>query len=210
MVSFPQALSASPSAVMNHRSASQRARHRACVSSAASRLCRVLARRAPPRQTATCPRSSRRSTAAARARSRWRRCCFSHRSAWVAYPRVRPRLPPTGTARRASIRRVLAPSDARSARRFRPASAHRSSVARVIAPAHRELDSAVSPRFRSRRDAARPAPSSRPSVSVRQGRRTPEPPDVRPRPPVREHLRRMSVPACGLLPRQERRPRTGP
>jgi len=148
---------------MNHRLASQRARHPDSVSPAESRLCRAFASRAPPRQILACPLSSGRSTAAARDRSRCRRCCLCHRSAWVAYPRARPCRPPAGTARRAPICRVLACSDARSASRFRSASARRSSVVRVIAPAHRELDPAVSARFRSRLDAARPAPSSRPS-----------------------------------------------
>ena len=148
---------------MNHRLAAQRVRHPACVSPAELRLCRAFASRPPPRQTPMCPRSSRRSTAAARDRSRWRRCCLRHRSAWVAYPRARPCLPPAGTASRAPICRVLARSDARSASRFRSASACRSSVVRVIAPAHRELEDAVSARFRSRLDAARPALSSRPS-----------------------------------------------
>ena len=86
------------------------------------------------------------------------------RSAGVAYPRTRPVVPPAGTAARASIRRARARRLVSSACRFRSASCHWSSLARVIAPAHRDDDPAVSARFRSPLDAARPLASSRPSA----------------------------------------------
>ena len=86
------------------------------------------------------------------------------RSAGVAYPRTRPAFPPAGTPARAPIRRTRDRRLARSARRFQSASCHWSSLTRVIAPAHRDDDPAVSARFRSRRDTARPFASSRPSA----------------------------------------------
>src|SRR6185437_14356744 len=118
----------------------------------------------PPRTTETMPASSARSTRVSLARSASRRMTLPCRSAGVAYPRTRQRLPPAWTARRPSIRRTLARRLDRSARRFRSARAHWSSLVLVMAPAHRDDDRAVRARLRSLREAAFPFPSRRPSA----------------------------------------------
>jgi hypothetical protein len=118
----------------------------------------------PPRTTDTAPLSSRRSTRPSRAVSTWSRVVLACRSAAVAYPRVRPDVLPAGIASRAWIRRMRACRLRCPARRFCPASRTWSSLVRVMAPAHRDDDSAVSARFRTARDRARPRASSRPSA----------------------------------------------
>jgi hypothetical protein len=83
MVSLPQGLSASPSAVRNSRSASHQARHFATVSAASSRsrAWRSFASLRPPRHTDTRPVEMRSSTSANLACTCRRRRCFSNRSA---------------------------------------------------------------------------------------------------------------------------------
>ena len=114
-----------------------------------------------------------------------------------------PAFPPAGTAARAPIRRTRARRLARSARRFRSASCHWSSLARVIAPAHRDDDPAVSARFRSRRDTARPFASSRPSAHRAARSRPGQRPQVRThRPQHRRVLRRDPQPGTDPRPRR--------
>jgi hypothetical protein len=164
MVSLPHGLSFSLSAVRNHRAASHCARHSCSVSPAAPRLARLRSRPRPPRVTGTAPAASRRSTRARRAFSDRSRMSLACRSAGVAYPRVRPVLPATGTVSRASILATRARRLACSACRFCPASRTWFSLVRVIAPAQRDDDSPVSARLRHARDAAFPLASSRPSA----------------------------------------------
>ena len=164
IVSLPHGLSFSPSAVRNSRADSHSRRHWSWVSPAAARLFLVRSRAFPPRTTDAVPASSCRSTPASRACSDLRRMVLACRSAGVAYPRVRPALPPAGTASRAPIQPMRACRLDRSARRFCPASRSWSSLVRVIAPAHRDDEAAVSARFRTARDRARPFASSRPST----------------------------------------------
>jgi hypothetical protein len=162
IVSFPQALSFSPSAVRNSRADSHCRRHRASVRPAAARLPRLRSRAFPPRTTDTAPVSSCRCTRPSRASSACSRTALACRSAGVAYPRVRPGFPPAGTASRAWIARTRACRLACPARRFCSASRTWSSLVRVIAPAHRDDEAAVSARFRPARDTAFPFASSRP------------------------------------------------
>ena len=162
IVSFPSALSFSPSAVKNSRDASHRSRHPVPVIAASARRPRVRSSALPPRTTDTLPAASRRSAAARRACSTCSRTALPCRSAAVAYPRTRPARPPAGTASRTLIVLIRACRPRLSARRFRMASCHWSSLARVIAPAHRDDDSAVSARLRRARDPAWPPASSRP------------------------------------------------
>jgi hypothetical protein len=174
MVSLPSRLSASPSAVKNHRSASQRCRHCPSVSLASSRRWCALASRRPPRTTLTRPCPIRRSMPASRD---WRccsRCCLAFRSWRVAYPRVLPHRSPTGIASRRWITRIARRRSARASSRFRQPRCHWSLLVRVIAPAHRDDDAAVRARLRPVRPSApdptaqrraRSTPASRPRYS---------------------------------------------
>ena len=114
-----------------------------------------------------------------------------------------------GTASRAWIRPMRVRRLDLWPRRFCAASRQASSLVRVIAPAHREDDAAVRALFRAAREAARPVASSRPRRSARPGPGPPATPGAGrqlagpPRPGRR--------PAAGSGParRQGEPPRTG-
>jgi hypothetical protein len=174
MVSLPHRLAASPSAVRNHRSARQRARHCCSVNLESSRVWRTLASRRPPRHTDTRPAASRPSTAASSACRCCSRACLANRSARLAYPRTRPCRCPTGTTSRERIVWAARRSAILRSVRLVSARCHWSLEVRVIDPAQRLDAWLVRVRLRaarwsgagpSRHRQARSAPARRPRYS---------------------------------------------